>query len=52
LTPITSFHQVRPAFDHVDKEKETRTVAQVQPQTGSALTNQKYQIKPREWKEV
>ena len=43
---------MRPAFDHVDKEREARTIAPSHPQTGSALTNQKYQIKPREWKEV
>lgn len=52
LTPLTSFHQVRPSFDHVDQEREARIIGPALHQTGSALTNQKYQIRPREWKEV
>ncbi|TNV81381.1 hypothetical protein FGO68_gene8998 [Halteria grandinella] len=59
LTPLTSFHQVRPSFDHVDKERSSRTLPsavtqqqtqhqqmQHRPQGGAVL------LKPREWAEV
>ena len=26
LTPIKKFHQVRPAFDHVNEERKVRTI--------------------------
>ncbi|CDW74584.1 dna-directed rna polymerase iii subunit rpc5-like [Stylonychia lemnae] len=38
LTPLTSFHQLRPSFDHVDKERQLRLInsAQIQAEKRAA----------------
>ena len=52
MTPLTSFHQVRPSFDHVDKEKLSRTVTNQHVTPHSIERKGQQPMKPRDWRDV
>jgi hypothetical protein len=52
LTPLNNFHQFRPTFNHVDKERQSRSIRQRGAMAGDEEKAKGLSTEPIVWKKI